>query len=155
MRNLPLFTILSLAVGCGGSFAPETGRWATTDFNTVSNTCPTDDDDDGDEIDDGEIFLFFNEETEAYSIGFEANASAEAQIACTLDGRDMSCGPIVSMIDLTPDVDFNMTITQNVSVKFNNETSFDGSLAASTTCVGEACEEGYPCATEFSFKGSR
>lgn len=150
-RSLVLAVIASAAVGCG--FTPEAGEWLASGFTIVSDTCPEDDDGGSDEIEDSPFWLFVDDDG-ALALGFEADATGDDRVACTLEGRELGC-PVVEEIDLSEfDLDYVLTLTSDFGGRFTSPTALEGTLSVVAVCVGADCEEGESCEVEATFDGA-
>jgi hypothetical protein len=151
IRNFSLVAIALVASACG-SFAPNTGKWTLTNFTVTANTCPEDDEPGDDE--DVDVWLFLNEETETYTLGFESNAAVEDRMSCTLDKKDMACTDQF-VVDLSEfDMDYVLTVNIAIDIAFSAVDAHTGTLVVSSTCAGEDCDAEDTCATTSTFDGS-
>jgi hypothetical protein len=151
LRNLVLAIVASAAVGCG--FTPEAGEWLASGFTIVSDTCPEDDDGGSDELEDAPFWLFVDDDGEV-ALGFDADATGDDRVACTLEGRELGC-PAVDVVDLTEfDLDYVLTLTTTLGGRFSGPDALDGTLSLVAVCVGADCEEGESCEVEATFDGT-
>jgi hypothetical protein len=138
MRNAFLFSALLGTVACGG-FTPATGKWLTSNFNVTSDTCSETASGTEETMSeqDGEFFLFIDDETGDVSVGGAANTPAADRTACTLEGKVLSC-PDSSETEITEDA--VMTSATVIGGTFTNSETLNGTYSFSLTCVGTDCE---------------